>query len=175
MDVFHQDIATATNVIVKRRSLQQSEHWDFSGRFLFCKIIYSCTESHHIVLEKQRGVQFIPRSQPKNYASVVFRRSQYVTQVWTKGSSCVKQVESDVYRYWSAVGNKEVKGLWRLKVSTKHTKRKAAHYINTLDDVYIKMVKSFQKKKEEKNWNPYSRMNYRQILLHKLFDPASVS
>ena len=29
----------------------------------------------------------------------------------------------------------------------KHTKRKAAHYINTLDDVYIEMVKSFQKKK----------------------------
>lgn len=33
----------------------------------------------------------------------------------------------------------------------KHTKRKSAHYINTLDDVYIKMVKSFQKKKEETN------------------------
>ena len=32
-----------------------------------------------------------------------------------------------------------------------HTKRKSAHYINTLDDVYIKMVKSFQKKKEETN------------------------
>ena len=124
MDVFHQDIATATNVIVKRRSLQQSEHWDFSGRFLFCKIIYSCTESHHVVLEKQRGVQFIPRSQPKNYASVVFRRSQNITQVWTKGSSCVKQVESDVYRYWSAVGNKEVKGLWRLKVSTNTQREK---------------------------------------------------
>ena len=124
MDVFHQDIATATNVIVKRRSLQQSEHWDFSGRFLFCKIIYSWTESHHIVLEKQRGVQFIPRSQPKNYASVVFRRSQNITQVWTKGSSCVKQVESDVYRYWSAVGNKEVKGLWRLKVSTNTQREK---------------------------------------------------
>lgn len=30
-----------------------------------------------------------------------------------------------------------------------YTKRKAAHYINTLDDAYIKMVKSFQKKKEE--------------------------
>lgn len=39
----------------------------------------------------------------------------------------------------------EIEGLY------KHTKRKAAHYINTLDDVYIKMVKSFQKKKEEKN------------------------
>lgn len=35
----------------------------------------------------------------------------------------------------------------------KHTKKKAAHYINTLDDVYIKMV----------------------ILLHKFLNPASVS
>ena len=35
----------------------------------------------------------------------------------------------------------EIEGLY------KHTKRQSAHYINTLDEVYIKMVKSFQKKK----------------------------
>ena len=35
------------------------------------KIIYRCTESHYMVLEKHRGVQFISRSQPKDHASVV--------------------------------------------------------------------------------------------------------
>ena len=33
----------------------------------------------------------------------------------------------------------------------KHTKIKAAHHINTSDDVNIKLVKSFQKKKEDRN------------------------
>ena len=33
----------------------------------------------------------------------------------------------------------------------KQTKINVAHYINTSDDIHIKLVKSFQKKKEDKN------------------------
>ena len=43
------------------------------------------------------------------------------------------------------------KGLMEIEALYKHTKIKAAHYINTSDDVHIKLVKSFQKKKEDRN------------------------
>ena len=39
----------------------------------------------------------------------------------------------------------EIEALYR------QTKIKVAHYINTLDDTHIKLVKYFQKKKEDKN------------------------
>ena len=41
------------------------------------------------------------------------------------------------------------KGLMEIEALYKHTKIKAAHY--TSDDVHIKLVKSFQKKKEDRN------------------------
>ena len=43
------------------------------------------------------------------------------------------------------------KGLMEIEALYKHAKIKAAHYINTSDDVHIKLVKSFQKKKEDRN------------------------
>ena len=43
------------------------------------------------------------------------------------------------------------KGLMEIEALYKHTKIKAAHYFNTSDDVHIKLVKSFQKKKEDRN------------------------
>ena len=48
--------------------------------------------------------------------------------------------------------NKDVKGLWRLKLSTNTRKIKAANEINTSDDVRNKLVRSFQKKKEDGNF-----------------------
>ena len=43
------------------------------------------------------------------------------------------------------------KGLMEIEAFYKHTKIKEDHYINTSDDVHIKLVKSFQKKKEDRN------------------------
>ena len=39
----------------------------------------------------------------------------------------------------------------------KQTKIKVAHYKNTSDDTYIKLVKSFQKKKEDRNLKSVSK------------------
>ena len=47
--------------------------------------------------------------------------------------------------------DQEDKGLMEIEAFYKHTKIKAAHYINTSDDVHIKLVKSIQKKKEDRN------------------------
>ena len=47
--------------------------------------------------------------------------------------------------------NKDVKGLWRLKLSTNTRKIKAANEIYTSDDVQIELVKFCQKKNEDRN------------------------
>ena len=43
------------------------------------------------------------------------------------------------------------KRLIQIEALYKYTKIKAAHYINTSNDVHIKLLKSFQKKKEDRN------------------------